>query len=77
MPLPKADPPPQRMVTQGLAKTITEDLIPCAAARPGMNVRKNPVGEIAAKDGTKLTVPAANVSRRPPSCPISTTNARA
>jgi hypothetical protein len=30
LPLPKADPPPQRLITQGLAKTVTEDLIPCA-----------------------------------------------
>jgi hypothetical protein len=29
-------------VTQGLAKTVTEDLIPCANPRPGMNLRKNP-----------------------------------
>ena len=60
MPLPAADPPPKRIITQGLAKTITEDLIPCAVNEPGMNVRKNPVGEITAKDGTKLTVPTAN-----------------
>ena len=51
MPLPKADPPPQRIITQGLGKTIVEDLVACANARPGMNLRKNPVGEITAKDG--------------------------
>jgi len=60
LPLPKADPPPQRIITQGPAKTITEELIPCAVTRPGMNLRKNPVGEITAKDGTKFTVPTAN-----------------
>ncbi len=60
MPLPAADPPPKRIVTQGLAKTVTEDLIPCAVNEPGMNIRKNPVGEITAKDGTKLTVPTAS-----------------
>ena len=38
---------------------MTEDLIPCANPKPGMNLRKNPVGEITAMDGTKLTVPAA------------------
>ena len=69
MPLPKADPPPQRIVTQGLAKTVTEDLIPCGVNRPGMNVRKNPVGEITAKDGTKLTVPTANNFQIAPKLP--------
>ena len=33
LPLPKADPPPQRIVTQGLGKTVTEDLIPCGSTR--------------------------------------------
>ncbi len=60
LPLPKADPPPQRIITQGLAKMVTEDLVPCGITRPGMNLRKNPVGEITAKDGTKFTVPTAN-----------------
>jgi hypothetical protein len=60
LPLPKADPAPQRIITQGLAKTVTEDLIPCGVTRPGMNLRKNPVGEITAKDGTMFTVPTAN-----------------
>ena len=41
MPLPAADPPPKRVITQGLARTVTEDLIPCAVNEPGMNVRKN------------------------------------
>ena len=59
LPLPKADPPAKRIITQGLGKTVTEDLIPCANPKPGMNLRKNPVGEITAMDGTKLTVPAA------------------
>jgi hypothetical protein len=40
--------PPKPIITQGLAKMVTEDLIPCANARPGMNLRKNPVGEITA-----------------------------
>ena len=69
MPLPKADPPPQRIITQGLAKTVTEDLIPCGVNRPGMNIRKNPVGEITAKDGTKLTVPTANSFQAAPKLP--------
>jgi hypothetical protein len=69
LPLPKADPPPQRLITQGLAKTVTEDLIPCAVTRPGMNVRKNPVGEITAKDGTKFIVPTANHFETAPKLP--------
>src|SRR6266404_9793711 len=69
LPLPKADPPPKRIVTQGLAKTVTEDLIPCANPKPGMNLRKNPVGEITAQDGTKLTVPAANNFATAPKLP--------
>ena len=72
LPLPKADPPPQRIITQGPAKTITEDLIPCAVTRPGINIRKNPVGEITAQDGTKFTVPTANNFEPAPSCPICT-----
>jgi hypothetical protein len=59
MPLPAANPAPTRIVTQGIGKTTTQDLIPCAVSEPGMNIRKNPVGEIVAKDGTKITVPAA------------------
>src|SRR5512133_4195792 len=60
LPLPTADPPAKRIVTQGLAKTTVEDLIPCGVNQPGMNLRKNPVGEIAAQDGTKFIVPTAN-----------------
>ena len=60
MPLPAANPAPTRLITQGLGKTTTQDLIPCAVSEPGMNIRKNPVGEVVAKDGTKFTVPVAN-----------------
>ena len=35
LPLPKADPAPKRIVTQGLARTTIEDLVPCAVNRPG------------------------------------------
>jgi hypothetical protein len=69
LPLPKADPPPKRIVTQGLAKTLVEDLVPCANPRPGMNLRKNPVGEIAAQDGTIFTVPVANNFATAPKLP--------
>lgn len=60
LPLPKAEPPAKRIITQGLAKTTVEDLIPCANPKPGMNLRKNPMGEITAQDGTKLILPTAN-----------------
>lgn len=60
LPLPAVDPAPKRIVTQGLAKMTVEDLIPCANPEPGMNLRKNPMGEIATKDGTTLTVPVPN-----------------
>jgi len=69
LPLPKADPPAKRIVTQGLGKTVTEDLIPCANPKPGMNLRKNPVGEITAQDGTKFTVPVANNFATAPKLP--------
>src|SRR5262245_3308951 len=69
LPLPKADPPAKRIVTQGLAKTTNEDIAPCANTRPGMNLRKNPVGEIAAPDGTTLTVPVANNYATAPKLP--------
>src|SRR5918996_5972789 len=69
MPLPAADPPAKRIVTQGLGKAVTEDLIPCGVNQPGMNVRKNPVGEITAKDGTNLTGPVANNYQTAPKLP--------
>jgi hypothetical protein len=46
----------KRMVTQGLAKTVTDNLFACAANIHSF--RKSPVGEIAAEDGTVLIVPA-------------------
>ena len=69
LPLPKADPPPKRIITQGPGTMLNEDLIPCANPRPGMNLRKNPVGEITAKDGTKLTVPVPNKFASAPKLP--------
>jgi hypothetical protein len=69
MPLPAANPAPTRIVTQGLGKTTTQDLIPCAVSAPGMNIRKNPVGEVVAKDGAKITVPVANNYATAPKLP--------
>jgi hypothetical protein len=69
LPLPTADPAPKRLITQGLGRTTTEDLIPCAVSQPGMNIRKNPVGEIVAKDGTKLALPVPNGFATAPKLP--------
>ncbi len=47
----------KRLVTQGLANTIIDNLFFCAADI--RTFRKSPVGEITADDGTVLTVPAS------------------
>ncbi|HZO46115.1 MAG TPA: hypothetical protein VFB68_09500, partial [Xanthobacteraceae bacterium] len=69
LPMPKAEPAPKRIVTQGLGKVTIEELVPCGVNQPGMNVRKNPVGEIVAQDGTKLTVPVRNNYQTGPKLP--------
>ena len=69
LPLPKADPAPKRIVTQGLGKITIEDLVPCAVNQPGMNIRKNPVGEVVAQDGTRFTVPVPNNFQAAPKLP--------
>src|SRR5260370_19506293 len=69
LPLPKADPPAKRISKQGPGKTVTEDLIPCANPKPGMNLRKDPVGEITGEDGTKNTVRVANNFATAPKLP--------
>lgn len=53
-----------RMVTQGLAKTVIDNLAPCAAQLS--NYRPSPVGTITAQDGTVLTVPAATAFQKGP-----------
>jgi len=45
-----------RMVTQGLARTVTENLFQCPL--PLKNFRRSAVGTIKASDGTSITVPA-------------------
>jgi hypothetical protein len=47
---------PQRIITQGLGKTVAENLFQCGLELN--NFRKTPVGTITAGDGTVLTVPA-------------------
>src|SRR3712207_6084114 len=47
---------PKRMVTQGLAKTVTDNLFKCEVKVT--NHRISAVGTITASDGTVLTVPA-------------------
>jgi hypothetical protein len=69
LPVPKADPAPKRIVTQGLGRVTIEDLVPCGVNQPGMNIRKNPVGEVVAKDGTRFTAPVANNFQNGPKLP--------
>jgi len=56
--------PPKRMVTQGRAKTVVENLTRCAYTNPKMNVRVAAVGEITATDGTVITVPAVTALQK-------------
>ncbi|MBN8920136.1 MAG: hypothetical protein J0H62_05465 [Rhizobiales bacterium] len=56
MPYPPANPPAKRIITQGLAKTVNENLFKCA--EKVTNHRISAVGTITAKDGTEITVPA-------------------
>ncbi len=69
LPLPDVNPPPQRMITQGLARTTVEDLAPCKFPAPGMNLRKNPMGEITSQNGATLTVPVSNNYQSAPKLP--------
>jgi len=54
--------PPKRMVTQGPAKTIVEDLYKCPV-KVG-NHRPSAVGQITATDGTVITVPAVTALQK-------------
>src|SRR4051794_9815985 len=56
--------PSKRMVTQGRAKTVVENLTRCAHTDPKMNVRVAAVGEITATDGTVITVPAVTALQK-------------
>src|SRR5260221_10115074 len=53
-----------RMVTQGLAKTVDENLFQCGV--PLGNYRASPVGTITADDGTVLDVPAQTAYKTGP-----------
>ena len=57
----------RRMVTQGLAKTVNENLFKCAVAL--RNYRISAVGTITADDGTVLTVPAQTAYQTGPKLP--------
>jgi hypothetical protein len=46
----------RRLVTQGLAQTVTENLFNCEVQLG--NFRRSAVGVISAKDGTRITVPS-------------------
>jgi hypothetical protein len=54
----------RRMVTQGLARRVTENLFTCAVTLA--NYRASPVGTITTDDGTVLTVPAATAYQTGP-----------
>ncbi|MGZ5124821.1 MAG: hypothetical protein ACXWC1_18670, partial [Burkholderiales bacterium] len=56
--------PAKRMVTQGRARTIVENLTQCAHTNPKMNVRVAAVGQITATDGTVITVPAVTALQK-------------
>lgn len=67
MPYPPANPPAKRIITQGLAKTVHENLFKCA--EKVSNHRISAVGTITAKDGTELTVPAKTNFENGPKLP--------
>ncbi len=67
MPVPPADPPARRIVTQGLAKTVVENLFKCGVEVS--NHRVSAVGTITATDGTVLTVPAETLYQNGPKLP--------
>src|SRR5262245_35832127 len=69
LPMRRAESAPNRIVTQGLGKVTIEDLVPGAVKQPGMNIRKNPMGELVAKDGTRITLPVPNNFQTGPKLP--------
>src|SRR5687768_741123 len=58
MPVPPADPPAKRIITQGLAAPILDNLFKCG--QPVANHRISAMGKITAQDGAVVTVPAQN-----------------
>jgi hypothetical protein len=56
MPVPPARPPAKRVITQGLATQVIDNVFKCET--PVSNHRISAVGTITAKDDTVLTVPA-------------------
>jgi hypothetical protein len=67
MPYPPVDPPAKRIVTQGLATTVIDNLFACEV--PVSNHRISAVGTIKAADGTTLTVPARTDYQAAPKLP--------
>lgn len=57
----------KRLVTQGLARTVTENLFRCGV--PVSNHRVSAVGTITATDGTSITVPAETAYTTGPKLP--------
>ena len=64
MPIPPANPPAKRIITQGLATPTIDNLFKCEG--PASNYRISAMGKITAQDGTLLTVPAENQYRTGP-----------
>ena len=67
MPIPPASPPAKRIITQGLAKTVIDNLFKCEVKVT--NHRISAVGTITAQDGTVLTVPAETQFQQGPKLP--------
>jgi hypothetical protein len=67
MPVPPADPPAKRIITQGLGKTTIENLFKCEVKVA--NHRISAVGEITAQDGTVLTLPTKTNFQNGPKLP--------
>src|SRR5262245_903250 len=64
MPIPPANPPAQRMVTQGPASATIDNLFKCGV--PVTNHRISAVGKITAQDGSTLTLPAETQYQKGP-----------
>jgi hypothetical protein len=58
MPIPPANPPAKRIITQGLASPTIDNLFKCEV--PVTNHRISAMGTIKAQDGAELTVPVVN-----------------
>ena len=67
MPVPPASPPAKRIITQGLATQVIDNVFKCET--PVSNHRISAVGTITANDGTVLIVPAETDYQAGPKLP--------